>query len=75
MCLLSAIWTALFIYQHCIVYVCTCVLTKFMTEEFINKCMCIMVHVVLSMTFSFSVLCKTWSHDYCEYYFNHLLFV
>ena len=21
------------IYQHCIVYVCTCVLTKFMTEE------------------------------------------
>ena len=24
----------MFIYQHCIVYVCTCVLTKFMTEEF-----------------------------------------
>ena len=23
----------MFIYQHCIVYVCTCVLTKFMTEE------------------------------------------
>ena len=24
----------MFIYQHCVVYVCICVLTKFMTEEF-----------------------------------------
>ena len=36
---------------------------------------CIMVHVVLRMTFSFSMLCKSWSHDYCEHYFNRLLFV
>ena len=24
----------MFIYQHCIVYVCICVLTEFMTEQF-----------------------------------------